>query len=68
MATIRKERGVGVRWRIDVDDDELFLRKLGSRATAKKFECLRKQALPIGIGLLLIGLMAVAKRVHPVIR
>lgn len=54
---------------IDVDDDELFLRKLERAGRpAKKYECLRKQALPIGIGLLLIGLTATAKRTHSTIR
>ena len=38
-----------------------FRESLQGRATAKKFECLRKQALPIGIGLHLIGLTVVAE-------
>lgn len=45
-----------------------FCESLKGRATAKKFECLRKQALPIGIGLHLIGLTAVAKPTHSSIR
>lgn len=45
-----------------------FHESLRGRATAKKFECLRKQALPIGIGRHLIGLMALAKWAHSAIR